>query len=272
MELEWLGRAFQYLPLILRTALLSFGVIVLLAAQDTPFPITNCATQSGTSCSACNSGYNLSLGNGNTGCVPTVANCVIYGGTSCLTCLQGYNLIGPPIFGLASSTTSCQNTIPNNCQKQNSTGCLVCNTGYTLLNSQCLTIVPGCTTYNGTNLITSCQTCSAAYFLYGIGTSLTLCGKLMPNCIGYSLGLCSSCSPGFSLSNSQCVKSIANCATYNNMACTVCASGFSPSGLSCVPNNPHCGIYNGTSCYSCTSGYSFSNSLCVANICYSIFG
>jgi len=40
MELEWLGRAFQYLPLILRTALLSFGVIVLLAAQDTPFPIT----------------------------------------------------------------------------------------------------------------------------------------------------------------------------------------------------------------------------------------
>jgi len=112
-------------------------------------PIANCATQSGITCSACNSGYTL-LSIGNTACVPTVANCAQYTGASCLTCLSGYTLSGQPVFGVSSSSTSCNPSIPNcktfNIDAQGVVYCSQCNSGYYFSDfNVCVASIPGCT-------------------------------------------------------------------------------------------------------------------------------
>ena len=98
------------------------------------------------------------------------------------------------------------------------------------------------------------------------------CSPVNPLCKGYDSlsGNCTTCYPGYSVSNGLCVVSadedkFPNCKSVENETCKECYNRYYLSETGCKEVNPLCKGYdlNTGACTSCYPGYKISGSQCV---------
>ncbi len=176
---------------------------------ETP-TIANCATQSGSTCTKCNSGYYLS---GNT-CVscPSNATCT---GTSTFTCSSGYYKNGSSCSKCSSGCSACTS----------STNCTACSSG-TLVNGSC---VDDCDYWS-----IAYNSCSQGYRKPKSGGSCekcpanTQCGTCPSGCTGSTAGTCQKIGNG--------TISCFMCATHEIVYDCTCPTGYKRSldGTTCL--------------------------------------
>jgi hypothetical protein len=219
--------------------------------------IPNCATQEGTICKACISGFYLS---NNICLAQDIANCDKYTDNSnnCIACKTGYQLF----------VNACWAT-PLGCNGYTFADgvvyCAACQANFYLENGFCKPQnTPNCFKFaDGSNV---CLQCITDYVLFN-----GFCVKMPDNClsIGFSADgiICQTCATGFVPINGICVAStIENCIEYNNQgACLKCGPRFFLSEGACESQSlPNCEAYveNLNLCTKCTSPYVLVAALC----------
>lgn len=254
----------------------------------------NCNTFDGSACVKCSKGYFL----GSSGkCTAVSPSCNTYNPSNgdCTSCFAGYAVEkGKCVLSAAdAAVANCNQIDPltgiclkcskgyyfdynGNCAQENPNCktfdvflklCTECYPGY-VINSDHLCIKevaqagdPNCKTFN--NGI--CVECSKG----AIFNSKGICIIVDPSCATHNEldGSCTSCYPGYKVSNKICVKEEAqagdpNCKTFSNGICVECSKGafFNLFGI-CIITDPSCATHNendGT-CTSCYPGYALSD-------------
>jgi len=201
-----------------------------------------------------------------------VPNCQSYNLQTgiCVTCIPGFNLNAGLCTPASSSSNSGGVIMINNNSSSSSSGMITPNTNantnmnVNINNGGTSTGVSNrdsnCIRYNGT----TCIACSSRYYF----NPNNVCVPVNPLCKDYiSNGNCSTCFPGYAISNGNCIVSTKAtdpfCKTYTpGGVCTACYTGyfFNQGVNSCQPFNPLCKTSNITdgSCLSCYPGYSLS--------------
>lgn len=209
-------------------------------------------------CKACVANYTLSLGF----CAPRpISNCQLYSGTSCSACQTGFYRTGG---GLCARTINfCQTASPQtgrcsqclygytiyqeqcipqiqNCQVYTASlnACSSCSSSlyYPISNgTQCGYLGFYCATLNDTG---SCVACNPGLTLT-VQNGTNICIRPIPNCFSYDASIkCVVCNSNYVLQYNKC-KSI-RCNNYNNTLnqCTVCTPPFMLTNGTC--QDPNC--------------------------------
>ncbi|ELP90856.1 protein serine/threonine kinase, putative [Entamoeba invadens IP1] len=135
-----------------------------------------------------------------------------------------------------------------------------------------------------------CNTCSAGYFLYYVGSGVQTCMPCANNCkTCSSLNQCDTCNDGFYMNNGNCIKCGLNCKSCaNNDMCDVCERGYTNVNGICTScttttcTNCQIGTYydsyygkcqscpyectsctSSSTCSGCKEGYYLSGASCV---------
>lgn len=177
----------------------------------------------------------------------------------CIDCYSGYWLNGVKCVALSPL---CQTSNLANGQ------CTSCYPGYTLTAGNCGVSFkdPNCQQYNAAGV---CNKCSTRYFYDQLKNK---CMPVSILCQDYNIvsGVCTSCFPGYKLSNGDCALTTAsnsdvNCKTTNSNGCAECYSGYYAKVGKCEKLNILCQTSNNQTgaCTSCYQGYALSNRDCV---------
>jgi proprotein convertase subtilisin/kexin type 5 len=189
-------------------------------------------------------------------------NCETYNADICIKCYSSFQL---------NSMNRCIPRNPNCFSSNNNGVCTACYQGYSLINGNCVNRIsdPFCRAFNSDG---SCKECSQTY-VYNPNTQK--CTRVNPNCNSTNQVTfeCTSCYPGFVLSNGNCVIgttiAIANCHAISGSQCLVCSQGYykTPNNT-CEIISGLCNTYdnNTGACTSCHPGYALSGRNCVITV------
>lgn len=145
--------------------------------------------------------------------------------------------------------------------------CTGCYQSFVLQNGQCIEDKDGeLTDSNCASWMEGvCIRCATRTFMNDFG----LCQNVNTNCNTYNPvnGRCSSCYPGFEVSNGDCVKSLSpsSCNEFNaDGTCAKCGQGSYLSQGTCIAIDPQCAKFNEQTetCLACYDGYSLLNGAC----------
>lgn len=250
------------------------------------YTIINCAAWSNQSlqCTACISGYYLSLSNNSYVCNILPRFCLqadLYG--NCINCLQNYIIYNYQCVDSASilncraynlNTLQCvqclpgytlnnnYRCLPQNCAVVNNQGnCAQCLPNFLLMGNICLIQISNCAQYN--NMTGVCIQCLSGYALSSDSLSCTVSD---PNCLNYGpQGVCLACINGFYLKAEFCTQLPPGCASVGqNFICASCLSQYTLVKGYCVLTVTNCASYNISGCFSCLSNYYLLNNICYA--------